>query len=172
MFEKGEYLVRGRNGVCRVTDVTTLNFGGVDKKRRYYVMTPVYQQTSKVYVPVDTEDTSLRRILTKEEIIHLIDMIPEIETIEISNEKMCEELYRGCMQEPGCEGFVKVLKTLYLRKKKRREAGRKESAVDGKYQRLAEDSLYGEIAVALDIPKESVEEFITERLERRTCVPG
>lgn len=172
MFEKGEYVVRGRNGVCRVTDVTTLNFGEVDKKRRYYVLTPVYQQTSKIYVPVDTQDGSLRRILTKDEIMRLIDSIPEIGTIEIGNEKMCEELYRNSMQEPGCEGYVKVLKTLYLRRQKRQESGRKESAVDGKYQRMAEESLYGEIAVALGISREEVEDFITEQIEGRHCVPG
>ena len=45
------------------------------------------------------------------------------------------------------------------------EAGRKETAVDARYFRIAEDQLYGELAVALDMPRENVESYINTSLQ-------
>lgn len=32
MFEKGEYVICGNNGICCVMDITTLHIPGVDQK--------------------------------------------------------------------------------------------------------------------------------------------
>ena len=62
MFEIGEYVVCGNNGVCLIKDITTLHMSGVDKKRKYYILKPVYAESSTVYVPVDTLQASIRRV--------------------------------------------------------------------------------------------------------------
>ena len=62
MFEKGDYVIYGSNGICRVQDVTTLDIPGVDKNRKYYLLKPVYTSASTVYTPVDTEGTLLRPV--------------------------------------------------------------------------------------------------------------
>ena len=36
MFEKGEYIVYGHNGICEDEDITHLNHSGVDKGKLYY----------------------------------------------------------------------------------------------------------------------------------------
>ena len=41
MFEKGEYIVYGHNGICEVEDITHLNLSGVDKGKLYYVLAPL-----------------------------------------------------------------------------------------------------------------------------------
>ncbi len=160
MFEKGEYVVCGNKGVCLVENITTLNISGVDKEREYYILKPVYMTGSTVYVPVDATKESIRKILNREEAKELIQLIPEIPLITIANDKLLEQEYRGCIQSNSCREWVRIIKTIYLRKKQRIEAGRKVTAVDAKYSRLAEDNLYGELAVALDIPREEVEGYI------------
>lgn len=164
MFEKGAYVVCGSKGVCLVEDITTLNISGVDKERLYYILKPVYMAASTVYVPVDASKESIRPILSKEEAQALIRVIPQIPLITITNDKLLEQEYRGCMKSNSCEEWIKIIKTIYLRKQKRIEAGRKVTAVDAKYFRLAEDSLYGELAVALGMPREDVEEYITNEI--------
>lgn len=166
MFEKGEYVVVGNKGVCAVEDITTLNISGVDKEREYYILKPVYVPGSTVYVPVDTAMESMRRVLTKEEAKQLIDEIPQIPLITITNDKLLEQEYKGCMKTNCCEEWVKIIKTIYLRKQKRLEAGRKVTAVDAKYFRIAEDNLYGELAVVLDIPRTEVQEYITGEIDK------
>lgn len=161
MFEKGEYVVCGSKGVCLVEDITTLDISGVDKERQYYILKPVYVAGSTVYLPVDATKESIRRILSKEEAKELIHVIPEIPLITITNDKLLEQEYRGCIRSNNCKEWIKIIKTIYLRKQKRIEAGRKVTAVDAKYFRLAEDNLYGELAVSLGMPREEVESYIT-----------
>ncbi len=167
MFEKGEYVVVGNKGVCMVEDIATLNISGVDNEREYYVLKPVYMAASTVYMPVDSRTASMRRILSKEEAKELIGGIDKIPLITTTNDKLLEQEYRGCMKSNCCEEWIRIIKTIYMRKQKRLEAGRKVTAVDAKYFRIAEDNLYGELAIALNIPKDEVASYITEEMDRQ-----
>ena len=62
---------------------------------------------------------------------------------------------------------MRIIKTLYLRKQTRLSKGQKIIGLDERYLRLAEDFLYGELAVALGIPKQKVEDYIREAVESR-----
>ena len=44
--------------------------------------------------------------------------------------------------------------------------GKKATAIDEKYMNMAEESLYGEIGIALDIPKEDVLEYILKEIDK------
>lgn len=170
MFEKGEYVVCSNKGVCSVEDITTLDISGVDKNRKYYILKPVYVAASTVYVPVDTAEQSMRRVLDKQGAEELIHSIPEIPLITITNEKLLEQEYKGCMKTNCCDQWIRIIKTIYLRRQKRLEAGRKVTAVDARYFKLAEDNLYGELAIALQMPRDSVEDYITGEMDKEVCV--
>lgn len=160
MFEVGEYVVCGNKGVCVVEKITTLDIAGVDKEREYYILKPKYQQGSTVYVPVDSPKESMRRVIKREEAQKLIDAIPDVPLLAITNEKLSEQIYRDCLKSGNCEEWVRILKTIWRRKQERLQAGRKETAVDARYFHMAEDSLYGELAVALDLNRDEVEAYI------------
>ena len=166
MFVKGEYVVCGNKGVCVVDDVTTLNISGIDKERHYYILKPVYMAGSTVYIPVDTAKESMRRILSHEEADRLIESIPQIPRIVIANDKLLEQEYRNCMKTNCCEEWIRIIKTIYQRKQKRMEAGRKVTAVDAKYFRIAEDNLYGELAISLNVEKNEVESYIIREMNK------
>ena len=83
-------------------DVTTMDMKGVPRDRLYYVLTPASQKGGRIFTPVDSEKTPMRRILTKEEATHLIDKIPEIEELWITNEKLREDKYKECMRSGDC----------------------------------------------------------------------
>lgn len=164
MFQKGEFVVSSNKGVCIVEDITTLNISGVDKKREYYILKPLYVTSSTVYVPVDTAEQSLRKVLTKQEAEEFIRKIPRIQLISITNEKLLEQEYKNCIRTNCCDQLVQIIKTIYFRKKKRLEAGRKVTALDARYFKQAEENLYGELAVALQMPKDSIEEYIIKEI--------
>ena len=50
VFQKGERVVCGSKGVCVVEEITTLDIAGVDKKREYYILKPLYLSSSTVYI--------------------------------------------------------------------------------------------------------------------------
>ena len=72
VFQKGERVVCGSKGVCVVEEITTLDIAGVDRKREYYILKPLYLSSSTVYIPVDTAESSMRKVLAHEEAESLI----------------------------------------------------------------------------------------------------
>lgn len=165
VFGIGDYVICGNKGVCTVENITTLNISGVDKEREYYILKPLYMTGSTVYVPVDSPKESMRKVLEREEAEKLIQAIPNIPLLVITNDKFSEQAYRECIKTNDCKDLVKIIKTIYLRKQKRIQAGRKVTAVDAKYFHIAEDNLYGELAVALNISRKEVESYITEAID-------
>lgn len=164
MFSIGQNVICGNKGVCTIEDIATLNISGVDKEKMYYILKPLYMAASRVYVPVDSALTSLRTILTREEAEELIRSIPDIPVIEIKNERLLEQDYKSCMKSNNCTDWVKLIKTIYERKQKRLQVGRKETAIDSKYFKQAEDILYGELSVVLDIERDRVSQYIEAQL--------
>ncbi len=167
MFKVGDYVICGNKGVCSVENITTLSISGVDKERMYYILKPLYMNGSTVYVPVDSAGESMRKVLEREEAQRLIAAIPDIPLLVISNDKLTEQMYRECIRTNDCQELVKIIKTIRQRKQKRIQAGRKVTAVDAKYFHIAEDNLYGELAVALDIDRNEVENYIADAIEGR-----
>lgn len=166
MFAIGDYVISGSNGICLISDITTLNLSGVDKNRNYYLLKPVFASGSTVYVPVDTTVTTMRKAVSKEEALAFIKSIPEIPLIPLADEKTLERTYREYMHQNSCEDWIKLIKTIYLRKEKRLSKGCKVTAIDSKYFKLAEDYLYGEFSIALDMTKDEVKAYIEETLRQ------
>ncbi len=167
MFGIGDYVICGNKGVCEVENITTLNISGVDREREYYILKPLYLAGSTVYLPVDSPKESMRKVLSREEAEKLIEAIPEIPLLVITNDKLSEQAYKDCIRTNDCEELVKLLKTIYTRKQKRIKAGRKVTAVDAKYFHMAEENLYGELAVALNISRKEVESCIVGAIDGR-----
>ena len=162
MFQIGDYVICSNKGVCEVENITVLNISGADKEKEYYILKPLYSAGRTVYVPVDPQkDHTMRKVLERTEAERLIGTIPEIPLLVITNDKMTEQMYKDCMKSNDCQELVKLIKTIHQRKQKRIQAGRKITAVDAKYFHLAEENLYGELAVALDLSREEVSGYIT-----------
>ena len=162
MFEVGDYIIYGANGVCKVTDISDQPVKGSREMRKYYVLDPVYMKDSTIYTPVDNERVVMRRILKEDEARQLIDRITEIPTIDIKEDKSRNQYYSESIKTYDCENLVRVVKTVYLRKQARTSHGKKVLSTDDTYLKKAEDLLYGEMAIALSIPKESVCKYIEE----------
>jgi len=165
MFEKNNYVVYGKNGVCQIMDIKPMDLEGISPERLYYVLHPVNSRGSTIFTPVDNERVSMRPIISREEAEKLIDDIPGIETLTIANERLCEDQYKAAMRTGSCEDMVRILKTIYKKKLKRQQIGKKITSVDEKYFHMAENILYTELSILIDVPKEKMEEYIIAKLE-------
>lgn len=167
MFENGDYVVYGRTGICRVVGVTTMDMAGIPKDRLYYILRPEGRSESKIFVPVDNQKLMIRKVISKEEAEALIEEIPKIEILDVVNDKLREGKYKECIQSCDCRALIRIIKTVYLRDKKRMEQGKKSTAVDEYYRRLAEENLYAELSVLLGIPKNRMESYITSKIQEK-----
>lgn len=170
MFEIGEYIVYGNHGVCRVEDIGNLNIPGIDKSRECYTLQPVFSKSSTLYTPVDNDKVLMRRVMTNEEALELLEQIPYIPMLWIKNDKQREDVYREALKSHECTDWVKIIKTLHARRQERLSHGKKLTFTDEKYLNIAQNCLYGELSIALDMEKDKVEELVNERLEQINLV--
>ncbi len=166
VFQKGEYVIHGSNGVCLVTDITHLDMPGSDRKRLYYVLQPLNVRDSRIYSPVDNTKVLMRKILSREEAEKLLEDIPELEQIWIPNEKLREEQYKEVMRTCDCRQWIGMMKTLYRKRLRRLAQGRKFTAVDERYLKEAEEHLYDELSLALGAGRQETEERIIRKLKQ------
>lgn len=162
MFKKGDFVVNTNNGICEINDIVTMNMSGIDKE--YYLLIPVAEQTAKVYVPIDLATQRIRLAMSKKDALELIESIKDIDEAYIENEKEREKTYKEALNSRDPKRLVGIIKTLYLRKQDRVVAGKKNTAVDERYFKLAENHLHSELAFALQVDKEKVQEMILNSL--------
>ena len=170
MFEKGELIMCGGHGVCRVVSITDNPVDRRDKVRKYYVLEPLFEKASTIYTPVDNDKVIMRRVMTKEEAEELTKRVTEIDTVWIQEEKNREQMYKEAIRTYDCRSLVQVIKTLYIRKQNRIQEGKKVLSSDEQYLRKAEELLYSEMSVALSIPREEVETYIKDVVRRQESV--
>ncbi|MDL2224895.1 CarD family transcriptional regulator [Eubacteriales bacterium OttesenSCG-928-M02] len=164
MYEIGEYIIYGNEGVCQVESIGRPEFS-IKKDVDYYTLKPLYQP-GKIYAPVDTA-TFMRPVISEEEAKSLIAQIPHIKE-DFCREKDVRALtdhYEKSLQTHRCEDLIQLIKTVFLKQHADMENGKKVSQTDERYMKKAEDTLYGEFSVVLDIPLEEVRAYITREVE-------
>lgn len=170
MFKKGEHIIYGRSGICRIEDITHLNISGIDKKKLYYVLVPLNVRGSRIYFPVDKKDAHARNLITEKEAMELLDEIQEIPKIWVGNEKLREDAYKQALNSCDYRQWVSIIKTLYARQKERIARGKKLGATDERYLKLAEEALYSELAFVMGRKKEEMSSYIVDHVEKRELV--
>lgn len=169
VFQTGDYMIYGSNGVCRVESVGTIDrIPGIPNDKLYYTLKPVYIKGSTIYTPVDNQKVLSRPLISREEAMELIEGVEEIETLWVANEKQREEVYKESLATCDCRELIRIIKTVYQRMQSRIAEGKKITNNDRKYFKMASDSLYGELAIVLEMGKDKVEEFIKERMQEKS----
>ena len=167
-YEVGETIVYRNNGVCRVAE-NDAKMGGVGDKRRYYVLTPLNSQESKIFLPVDSEAlvSQIRPVLTKEEIDALLSATvgDSVEWIDDKNQRNAN--FRDVMKLGIGEELILMIRCIYLKKKELGEVGRKLPTGAEDTQKAAEKLIREEFAYALDIPEDEVSGYIAAHLETK-----
>ena len=166
MFQVGEYIVYGLNGICRVAEIGPSPYDKTDT-RTFYLLIPVNNpMSSSIYTPVDNERVPMRRLMTKEDIDALITSMPEIETLKVHVEKQRREIYRAVIAELRPEGYVQIIKTVDRRRAELTAARKHFPVTDLEYGRLAKHLLCSECAHVLGLTEEQADAYIASRLKK------
>ena len=102
MYQVGDYIVKALNGVCKVKAIVHPDFVS-DKKKLYYLLTPVADENANLYVPVDRGDESARPVMTESEAENLVKKIPTIDAIWIMIRNVWLVSSSYCMDARGRE---------------------------------------------------------------------
>ncbi|MCR5303637.1 MAG: CarD family transcriptional regulator [Lachnospiraceae bacterium] len=165
-FDIGDLVVYGTKGVCRVKNISEMKAPS-GTVRDYYTLEPLFLSDSTIYSPVDNTKVIMRQVVTREYAMELIDDIPNIEILQIKDDKQREAALHDSVATCDLRELVKIIKTLYDRRKQREAVGKKATSVDEKYLKIAENNLYSELSIPLEIPMDEMEEYITSRINNK-----
>ena len=165
MYKIGEYIIYGNDGVCKVEDVGVLNISGINKKRIYYTLKPLYEN-GKIFTPIDTS-VFMRSLINYEEVQQLIESIPYIKDKKCNekNSRLLQIYYKNLLQTHECSDLLTLIAGIYEKKDKAMKSGKKLGQIDNRFMKVAEGLINDEFSVVLGIPREEVEDYIKEKIQ-------
>jgi CarD family transcriptional regulator len=151
MYEVGDYVI------CRSGGIWCVEGADAGKIRLARYESEDMQELSADEIEI------VRKIVSKEKILEVIDRVGFIRTIQAPNDKIRNEFYQEAMMKYDEIEWIKVIKTVYLRQKEKRVA-----ATEQAYADKARAFLYGEISLLLEIPIGKVEDYISAAVSKDT----
>jgi len=152
MYEIGDYVINRRGGVWKITDTRCDTSTGMPVE---YSLFAHGNSDNVITLPVGGDEI-VRKIADKDAFSEAIERIPYIRTIQAPNDKIRRELYDEAMSKYDEIEWIKVIKTVYLRRQQK-----KLLPYETAYSAAAQGYLHGEASVLFDMPASSVEAYIT-----------
>ena len=164
-FEINEAIIHIPEGVCKVTDLIERNISGIGT-RRYYVLTPVYDPGTRIYVPVDLDSPKVLPVAGESEVFELIDSLPSAESVWLDNDKKRQECFAKILSRFDRREMIRLLSTLWRKAIEKKKLGKKFHSSDERVLREAQRILFGEFGFILGISPKEVPDFIENRLKK------
>ena len=158
-WEADSIVVHVREGVCRIVSIENKIMTG-DEPMEYYLLSPVYDPSSRIYVPTEKGDAFLRDPLTKEEIHELIHMIPDINLEWISDEKTRQRELREDLKSGSHKTLLGIITSLYKKKEEISGTGKKFHTSDEHVLNEAARQIHREFGYVLGMEPDEVPDYI------------
>ena len=160
MYEVGEKIIYGENGVCTVEKIAPLNVSGAVKDKLYYHLTPLIG-SGTYFAPVDS-GAYMRPVMSREEAEQLIARMPQIAPAICNDNRFnhVDAFYKDLFRTHSCDALVSIVKGLRSRMSERKTRSSRAEAT----MKRARDMLHGELSVALELDVQDVEGYILSRI--------
>ena len=166
MFTVGEHVIYGTHGVCCISEIKQMSFGA--DSRDYYVLTPVSERRSTIFVPVDNETllAQMRKVLTKEEIDDLLDSVEPGSLEWIASDSERKDFCNKTIKSGDRLAIIGMIEMLYLHQEEMKSAKKHFHVTDERFLREAEKLLHDEFSFVLGITGTEVHEYIGSRIKK------
>ncbi len=160
MFQVGDLMVYGNNGVCRVEAIERSPLDEKDD-RLFYRLHPTHDNANLViYTPVELPEGStmtMRPLISRERAEEVLAGLSKIEPVVVPQEKKRRDCYREVMADFCPEGCLSIIKSVAIRRREFMRTRRRLPDIDNDFERMARICFYGEIGHILGIPRDELE---------------
>ena len=156
----GTYVMYGKTGVCLIKEQTTMSGG------QYYVLNPISDSRSSVYVPCDNPAllARMRPLLQAEEIENLLSDADDVKLTWVEDRNERAMLCRTVLGGGDRKELVRLLCCLMRKKVERIELGKRLSTMDENFLQECVRLVQEEFSMVLGITEKEVGPYIQERL--------
>lgn len=163
MFKTGDVVVYSATGVCKISDICLKNFGGSNLE--YYVLTPLMQKASTVFIPVENEHLTkkMHPILSKPDFENVFCSAKKKEPIRPESENERREKFSEILDSGDREALMLMVYDLINYKTQQANCGRRLHIADERLLNSAQTLLFEELAYVFEIDIDGVSEFIGKK---------
>ncbi len=160
MLKLNEKVMYGTTGVCVVDSVEDKRIGKEIKK--YYVLKPVSQTSSTVYIPADNENLlkKARKMLSVEEIKNMLSSLSDEPDIWIDNDNERRERFSEIISSGDRKACLILVRTLHNRQSILTGTGKRLHIADERALKEAQRLIQDEFSVVLNIHPNEVAAYI------------
>ncbi len=160
MFKIGSVVFYGAQGICKIDCIETKQIG--KQTADYYVLKPVFNENTAVFVPVDNEvlTAKMQDVLTKSQLQQLLERVENIDVVKTSDENQKRELYKSILSSGDREKLIALIKTIRTERDIRRNSNKKLNMNDEQTLYKAEALLYNEMAFVYGVEPNEAKNLI------------
>lgn len=168
MFKVNDVVVYGAQGVCEIIGIEDQKIGG--EMKTYFVLKPKNNNGTTCYVPTWNEKawSKMRKVMTKEEVDALIDVMSNTKPAWIANENERKDTYKQILTSGDQAAIISMVRALFFHKKEREADGKRMHVSDENFMKNAEQLLYNEWQYVLNVDKAGLMTYILERMEKNS----
>ncbi|AWE08275.1 transcriptional regulator [Lysinibacillus sp. 2017] len=158
MYQVGDVTFYNVYGICKIEGIEEREFHG--QTQLYYVLNSTHYPTMKLYHPVDSKNSNLKKVLSKDAALSLMECFtqPAGEWIEHSNTRM--QQFKVTLNSNDHVQIAQLLNTLSRKKIQLETEDKKLSPQYLQILQKHSPILCEELAIALHLSKEVVQKKI------------
>ena len=157
MFKIDDYIIY-KGDVSKVADIKEI------RGNKYYMIDLINDSSLKINLPADSK--FIRPVIKCDDALKLIDEIPNMEVVHATNDKALEQTYKKLLSSDSVSDLLVILKTTYLRNKKRSDNGKKCGSIDTYYYDETVKKLFLELSISLKLDMNTIENILIEQINK------
>lgn len=171
MLEIGTYVSYRSEGVCVISDIRTEAFNALGKSEEFYILSPLKDMNSVLYVPVNNEllTSKMHTLLSAEEICALASELRNVKMEWIVDSRARNSAFREILVAGDRRELIVLVNTITDRINRSAEIGRKITAGDENTLMRAKKMLLDEFSTTTDLKTE--DELMRVLIGAHTCSP-
>lgn len=166
MFQFGEKVIDKSGRIYSITGVEDKDFG--TGKEPYFILTPFFDYGLnpgfQSFIPVSRSESLLKKILSKEEALSLIDTLTNLQPFPEASPRERKLQYTKIVASGNRNDILRVIKSLLDYREQRKKANKPFSDFDKRLLDSLRTMFENEMSLALEIAPSEVEPFIRERI--------
>jgi len=164
MYEIESVVMHITNGICKTKDIQEKSFTQ-NINQKYYVLQPVFETGTTLFVPIENNPARIRTLLTKEEINGMMQTLANQQDkpwINDDNQRLSH--FKTVLKNGNQQEILSMLHTIYLKQIQKKQSGKKLRFTDERVKNAAEKLVQQEFSYVLQIPQEEVSDWICSHI--------
>lgn len=163
MYSIGDVAFYNAYGICTVQGIEEREFNG--QTQPYYILQSTHYPTLTLYHPVNSDNPQLKKILSKQEALQLLDCFKQPASTWEERPNTRSQQFKEILNSQNHLRIAQLMNTICRKKNELESAEKKLAPQDMQTLQRIAPILYDELALALDLTKEQVtlkiEQFMT-----------